>query len=76
MGARLEGDVAVFDVRSGPRYQWRVEGLADPPDLEEEVRRSLFEEDALERGRTLLLAELHREGPPARLGGHAHRPRG
>jgi outer membrane protein assembly factor BamA/autotransporter translocation and assembly factor TamB len=62
VGARLEGDVAVFHVRSGPRYQWRVEGLADPPDLEKEVRRSLFEEDALERGRTRLLAELQGKG--------------
>ena len=62
VGARLEGSVAVFHVRSGPRYQWRVEGLAGPPDLEGEVRRSLFEEDALERGRTRLLAELHGKG--------------
>jgi outer membrane protein assembly factor BamA/autotransporter translocation and assembly factor TamB len=62
VGARLEGTVAVFDVRGGAQYRWRVEGLADPPDLDREVRRSLFEEDALERGRARLLAELNRRG--------------
>jgi outer membrane protein assembly factor BamA/autotransporter translocation and assembly factor TamB len=62
VGARLEGSVAVFHVRSGPRYQWRVEGMTGPPDLEPEVRQALFEDDALERGRARLLAQLQGKG--------------
>jgi outer membrane protein insertion porin family len=62
VAARLDGSTAVFHVRSGPRYRWRIEGLADPPDLDAVLRTSLFEEEALERGRARLLAGLHQRG--------------
>jgi outer membrane protein assembly factor BamA len=60
--ARLEGASAVFEVRAGPRFSWRVEGLAPAPSLEREVREALFEEEALERGRARLLRELRGRG--------------
>jgi outer membrane protein assembly factor BamA/autotransporter translocation and assembly factor TamB len=62
VGSRLEGDVAVFVVRAGPRYRTRIEGMAQPPDLEPDVRRALFADDALEAGRKHLLAVLRRAG--------------
>ena len=58
--ARLDGTAAVFEVRAGPRYAWRVEGVAPPGGLDAEVRSALFEEEALEKGRALLLGELRR----------------
>jgi translocation and assembly module TamA len=60
--ARLDEDVALFQGMAGPRYQWRVEGMADPPDLTEDVQDALFEEEAIERGRVRLLDELRRRG--------------
>lgn len=62
VGTQLEEDTAVFRIGSGARYQWRVEGMARAPDLGDEVRRSLFGEEALDRGRARLLEELHRRG--------------
>ena len=41
----------MFRIRAGARYDWRVEGMSRPPDLERPVRESLFEEEALEEGR-------------------------
>jgi outer membrane protein insertion porin family len=62
VAARLEGQVAVFTVRAGDRYRWRVEGMTHPPDLAETIRSSLFEEEALDRGRARLLEVLHGRG--------------
>ena len=53
---------AVFRVRAGPRYAWRVVGLPSPPDLTNEVRKALYEEEALERGRRRLRRELDSRG--------------
>jgi outer membrane protein assembly complex protein YaeT len=53
---------ATFRVDAGPRFDWRVEGMADPPSLDEIVQSSLFEEEALERGRARLLETLHGRG--------------
>ena len=58
----LEGGVAVFHVRPGPKHTWRVEGLDNPPDLGKVILSSLFDEEAQERGRQLLLDELHKRG--------------
>ena len=58
----LEGNVAVFHVRPGPKHTWRVEGMDNPPDLDKVILSSLFDEEAQERGRQLLLDELHRRG--------------
>jgi outer membrane protein insertion porin family len=57
---RLDDTTAAFRGIVGPRYQWRVEGMPDPPDLAPQVRESLFEEEAIERGRERLLEELRR----------------
>jgi hypothetical protein len=54
--------VAVFRVRPGPKYTWRVEGMDRPPDLGKVVLKSLFAEEAQERGRDALLDELRRRG--------------
>jgi outer membrane protein assembly factor BamA len=60
--ARLEDDVAVFRVRPGPRFAWRVEGMADPPALSREIHEALFEGEALDKGRTRILQELRTRG--------------
>lgn len=62
VGARLDGLVAVFAVRSGAEYRWRVEGMSAPPDLSGEMRKALFEEEALERGTARLLGVLRDRG--------------
>ncbi len=61
-GARLDEGVAVFRVRTGARYDWRVEGMADPPDLAKTIRESLFEEEAIQRGEDAVLRVLHERG--------------
>jgi outer membrane protein insertion porin family len=60
--AHLHEDLAEFHVITGPRYRWRVDGMDNPPDLGDEIRQALYEEEALERGRELLLQELRRRG--------------
>lgn len=62
VAARLEGDVAVLSVSPGPVYGWRVEGLANPPDLDPVLREALFEADALDLGRQRLLLTLWSRG--------------
>ena len=62
IGARFESDQAVFTVRSGHRYEWAVRGVPTPPGLEEAARESLFAEEALERGRAVLLRDLRERG--------------
>jgi outer membrane protein assembly factor BamA len=60
--ARLEETVAVIGGDVGPRYRWRVDGMPSPPDVTEDVRGALFEEEAVERGRERILTELHKRG--------------
>jgi outer membrane protein insertion porin family len=62
VGARLSETSAVFQVRSGARYTWRVSGMRTPPDLTDVVRQALHEEEAIEKGRARLLRELHERG--------------
>lgn len=59
---RLDAGVATFRIRAGRHFAWRVTGMPKPPDLGGEVRKALFEEDALERGRGRLLRDLRRHG--------------
>jgi len=62
VGGRFDGQAAVFTVRSGAKYDWTVEGMDGAPDLTRVVRSSLFEEEALERGRARLLETLRGRG--------------
>ncbi|HLF94293.1 MAG TPA: translocation/assembly module TamB domain-containing protein, partial [Planctomycetota bacterium] len=62
VGADLEGTVATFDVRTGRPYVTRINGMSDPPDLAEVLRKSLYEEEAFEMGRTRILEELFEKG--------------
>lgn len=62
VGARLEDRTAVFHLRSGPRYSWRVEGFPDAPDLDETVRQAFHEDEALQLGRDRLVRALRRRG--------------
>jgi outer membrane protein assembly factor BamA len=59
---RLDNDAAVFLVQAGQLHRWRVEGMTSPPDVGPAIRGALFDEEALERGRDVLLAELRRRG--------------
>jgi outer membrane protein assembly factor BamA/autotransporter translocation and assembly factor TamB len=71
VGGRLEGQVAVFRIHAGPRFDWKVTGMPDPPDLGKTIRKALFEEDALDRGRAKLLDRLRSRGfPRARIDAH------
>jgi translocation and assembly module TamA len=58
----LENGVARFVIQPGPKYAWRVEGMDSPPDVGKVILKSLFVEEAQERGRELLLDELRRRG--------------
>lgn len=60
--ARLDGATAVFEVRPGPRFSIRVEGVADAPDLDRVRREALDEGDLLARGEARLLERLHQDG--------------
>lgn len=62
VSGRLEGDVAVLRVQTGPRFAWRVAGMEAPPDLREAFRKALYEEDAVERAREQLVATLRERG--------------
>jgi translocation and assembly module TamA len=62
VGARLEANIAVLRIRAGARYEWRVEGMSNPPDLGSEIQKALFEEEAVELGTNRLLATLHARG--------------
>jgi hypothetical protein len=58
----LENDTAVFLVQAGAVHRWRITGMTSPPDVGPAIRGALFDEEALERGRDVLLAELRRRG--------------
>ena len=62
VGARLDSAAAIFTVHPGPVYEWRVEGMPDPPDLGPIMRRALFAEEALDLGRERLLRHLRDHG--------------
>ncbi|HET7293801.1 MAG TPA: translocation/assembly module TamB domain-containing protein [Vicinamibacteria bacterium] len=62
VSGRLQGNVALLRVRTGPRFAWRVVGMPDPPDLREAFRQALYEEDAIERARERLLEVLRERG--------------
>jgi outer membrane protein assembly factor BamA/autotransporter translocation and assembly factor TamB len=62
VGARLEAGTVLVHVRSGPRYDWRVEGFQGAPELRGVVHSALFEEEALQNGRARLLRALHARG--------------
>ncbi len=62
VGGRIEGQVAVFRIHAGPRFEWKVTGMSDPPDLARTIGKALFEEDALDRGRARLLSRLRSRG--------------
>lgn len=62
LDARLDGSTAIFGGQAGARYRWRVEGMTEPPDLAREITGSLFEEEAVDRGRRRLLEDLRRHG--------------
>jgi outer membrane protein insertion porin family len=64
VSADLDGTVAVIDARPGARYGFTVAGLAQPPDLAGTIRGALFEEEALEQGRQVLLEEAWKRGYP------------
>jgi outer membrane protein insertion porin family len=59
---RLEGDTATFFIHAGAHYRWRVEGMTSPPDLTPVIQKTLFEEEALDKGRERLLADLRARG--------------
>ena len=53
---------AVFRVDPGARYRWQVVGASEPAGLEKALRSTLFEEEALDKGRTHLLKALYAQG--------------
>ncbi|HUG55033.1 MAG TPA: translocation/assembly module TamB domain-containing protein [Vicinamibacteria bacterium] len=60
--ARLEEEAAVFAGVAGRRHRWRVEGMANPPNIDPIITGALFKEEGLERAREALLEELRRRG--------------
>ncbi|MBN2369540.1 MAG: translocation/assembly module TamB domain-containing protein [Vicinamibacteria bacterium] len=64
VSAHHVGDGVVFKVRAGRRYDWRVEGISNHPDLESEIKGALFEEEAVDRGIARLLDIARRRGHP------------
>ncbi len=62
VGGRLKAATATFAVRAGPRFIAQVEGMASPPDLSRVLEGALYEEEALEQGKSLLLGVLNQRG--------------
>ncbi len=62
VGGRIENGAAVFRVQAGPLFAWRVEGMTSPPDLQRPFRDALYEEDAVDRARTLIVKTLRDRG--------------
>ncbi len=60
--ARVKDGVATFTLRPGPHFSTRVEGAPVPAKLEKELLDSLYEDEAAERGKALVLAELRDAG--------------
>lgn len=62
VGADIDETVAVFNVRPGKPYVTRITGMDRPADLSKVMRQSLYEEEALEKGRERILEELFQRG--------------
>jgi outer membrane protein assembly factor BamA len=63
VGARTEeGSVAVLRIHSGPHFSYRVTGIDNPPDLGKILRKALFEDEAIEKGRDRFLETLRERG--------------
>jgi outer membrane protein assembly factor BamA/autotransporter translocation and assembly factor TamB len=60
--ARLDDDIAVFAGVAGMRHRWRIEGMDNPPNIDGIMTGALFEEEAIDKAREALLAELRRRG--------------
>jgi outer membrane protein assembly factor BamA/autotransporter translocation and assembly factor TamB len=60
--ARLKDRVATFGVRPGPHFSTRVEGAPVPSGLGAALRDSLYEDEALDRGKALVLEQLRKDG--------------
>jgi outer membrane protein insertion porin family len=60
--ARLEGRVAIFTGVAGMRHRWRIEGMANPPNIDRIMTSALFEEEGIDKARQAILDELHRRG--------------
>ncbi len=60
--ARLDDDIAVFAGVAGMRHRWRIDGMDNPPNIDGLVTGALFEEEAIDKAREALLAELRRRG--------------
>ena len=59
--ARLDDDdIAVFAGVAGMRHRWRVEGIDNPPSIDKQMTSALFEEEAVDKAREVLLEELRR----------------
>ncbi len=64
VGAWLVDTTARVRISAGPRYDARVSGFVAPRGFTGRLRRALFEDEALERGRQELLRALLRSGHP------------
>jgi outer membrane protein insertion porin family len=62
VSGRVHDAVAVFEVDPGPVYTWHVEGMTEPPSLDDAFHSALFEADAVDRGRARLLEALRDRG--------------
>ncbi len=62
VSADLSGETAVFSVRPGARYRITVSGMDRPPDLLHELGELLYEDEARQRGKRLLLRDLREHG--------------
>ena len=62
VGADIEDTAAVFNVRPGRPYVARISGMDKPPALTAEMHKALYEEEALDKGRDRILADLFERG--------------
>ncbi len=62
VGADIEDTAAVFNVRPGRPYVARISGMNKPPALTAEMHKALYEEEALDKGRDRILADLFERG--------------
>jgi outer membrane protein assembly factor BamA/autotransporter translocation and assembly factor TamB len=62
VGGRIVDRIAEISVEAGPRFEWKVVGMSQPPSFERELREALYEEDAVERVRARLLETLRERG--------------
>ena len=60
--SRVDERTAIFVVRAGPRYEWRVEGMIGAPDLTGTVRGAFYAEAALAAATERVLRTLRDRG--------------